>query len=57
MIIYEIWHTVTNRRGRLIFKEVYSLGFCSEEEADRYIKGKWAMADNNESYTMFRSIY
>ena len=50
MKIYEITKTTTNRRGRVISIEKWCIGFNTVAEMNHYMNGKWAMAENNESY-------
>lgn len=50
MKVYEVTHNVWNRQGRLITKEVYPVAFNTESEMNEYMKSKWAMSENNESY-------
>lgn len=50
MKVYEVTHTICNKQGRLISTEVYPIAFNTESEMSEYMKSKWAMAENNESY-------
>lgn len=50
MKVYEVTHTICNKQGRLISTEVYPIAFNTESEMNEYMRSKWAMAENNESY-------
>ena len=50
MKIYELTHITFNKRGRIITKVVFPVAFNTELEMNEYMKIKWAMADDNESY-------
>jgi hypothetical protein len=51
MKVYEVTKIVINRRGRLISKETWCIAFNTIAEMNHYMNGKWAMAEDNESYT------
>lgn len=51
MKVYEVTKIVINRRGRLISKETWCVSFNTIAEMNRYMNGKWAMGEDNESYT------
>lgn len=51
MKIYEVTKIVTNRRGRVISKETWTVAFNTIAEMNYYMNGKWSMAEDNESFT------
>lgn len=50
MKVYEVVHKVWNKQGRLITDETFHVAFNTESEMNNYMKGKWSMCENNESY-------
>lgn len=50
MKVYQVVHKVWNKQGRLIIDESFPIAFNTESEMNSYMKGKWAMCENNESY-------
>jgi hypothetical protein len=53
MKFYEVIKIVTNRRGRVISKENWRVAFDTDAEMSHYMSGKWAMAEDNESYVAY----
>ena len=51
MKVYEVTHIICNNRGRIVLNEVYPIAFNTESEMNEYMKSKWAMTENNESYS------
>lgn len=51
MKVYEVTKIVINRRGRVISKDTWYTAFDTIAEMNRYMNGKWAMAEDNEIYT------
>ena len=56
MRLYQIIHTKWTR-SKITVNEKYVLGFETEQEMVYWLKGKEAMADNNESWVVYRINY
>lgn len=50
MKVYEITKIVANRTHKVILKETWHVAFETVTEMNHYMNGKWAMAENNETY-------
>lgn len=51
MKFYEVTKIVTNRIGRIVYKETWIVAFDTLAQMNHYMHGKWSMAENNESFT------
>lgn len=51
MKVYEVTRIILNKRGRVVLKEKFPVAFENEKEMGKYMKSKWEMAENNESFT------